>query len=68
MKAEKRKNVLEFYSSIRSPGMTKASKLTNKAIEIIAKSDWFAKWMIANKYGESIESMKNTIHGMSGVQ
>ena len=64
MTKEKRDNALEFYRSIWVSGMTKETKLTNKAIEIILGSAWFAKWMLVNKFGECKKAVKQEIENL----
>jgi len=64
MEPEERKNVIEFYEKqVWLPSMPKSDTLSDKELEGLKNTLWFARWMLATKYNECVNSINNVING-----
>jgi len=62
MKQEDRENVIEFYETqVWLPSMPKSDTLTDKTLSDLKDTTWFARWMLATKYDECVNSIKDVI-------
>lgn len=60
MKAKDKENVIEFYNDVIKE--SDRIDLTDEDLEFIHKTNWFAMWMLTNKFDEAVLSMKDAIH------
>ena len=59
MKQSDRENVIEFYETqVWFPGMPKSDMLTDEALSDLKGTTWFARWMLATKYSECVNAIK----------
>jgi hypothetical protein len=62
MKPEDKENVIEFYKTVVwLPSMPKVETLTDKELENLKNTLWFARWMLATSSNKCVNSIKDTI-------
>ena len=62
MKLKDREKVIEFYNDVVwLSGMPKSEILTDKDLNNLKDTMWFAKWMLVTSYNDCVNSIKNTI-------
>ena len=59
----KTQNILDFYEDqIRNDNLPLVSEMSQKDIDFLVKTIkptlWFARWMLAKRFGDVIESIK----------
>lgn len=62
MKPIDKKNVIEFYEKqVWLPSMPKSDTLTDSDLKDLKDTLWFARWMLATKYDECVNTIKDVI-------
>jgi len=62
MKQQDRYKIIEFYEKVVwLPGMPKSDTITDKELESLKDTLWFARWMLATAYNDCVNSIKNTL-------